>query len=213
MSPLSSGTARRNLAFEIEMLLPADQETFPTALGRSLQRRRHVGALELIGWQNVFDAHGHGVVDAHRWDFGGDLDVGQPCGTPRRIAGFGNHGKYHLAVKLDLALGEDRIVVGAARRAAIIDPGNIRRRQHRENTGSGADGSEVKQRDLPARPFPGIARRHMHRAFRFAHVVDVGGVALHMQRCTVMRQGLAHGLGCKRRPCIGHLRPPSRAGP
>ena len=90
-------------------------------------------APEFVGRQDVRGLHGHRIIDRDRRLLRGDLDLRQARGAARGIAGLGHDGEDDLAMKHDLAVGENRIV--AMRRTAIIHAGNI---------GGGEDGDDAR---------------------------------------------------------------------
>ena len=80
--------------------------------------RLAIAAHELICRQHVAFG-GHRIGNGNDGAIGRDLDAGQACGAARGIARFGNDCEYHLAMKLDLAIGQNGII--AQRRAAVVD--------------------------------------------------------------------------------------------
>ena len=122
------GHRHAHLAFEIEMLLAADEEGFLDPTRRGFERLRDIAALEFIGRQHVLGFHCHRIVGRNGRRLDGDLDLTESGRAPCLIARFCHDGEDYLAVKLDRATGEDGIV--AERWAAIVDAGTCRSVAH-----------------------------------------------------------------------------------
>ena len=108
-------------------------------------------------------------------------------------------------MELDFTIREDRIAADGG--AAIIEALDITGGQNRHNARKTARGLKIKPGDFPLGALGGIARRHMQAAIRLAHVVDVGGRALHMQLGTVMGEGLSGGHRAHAAPNCGMSSP------
>src|SRR5690606_40955698 len=85
------------------------------------------------------------------------------------------HRKYRLAVKLDLAFGEDRIVLHSARRDVVFAR-HIGMRQYANDARRRPDGRKVHRPD----PAVGDSRKtqtNMEGAGRFRDIVNINGGA------------------------------------
>jgi hypothetical protein len=100
-----------------------------------------------------------------------------------------HHGEHDLAVKLDLARDEHRVVAGD--RADIVLARNVGCGQHRDDAGRGAHRGEVDAEQL-ARRNRRAADRDVKQAFGLAHVVDEGGAAGDVLRRGVVAHRAAH---------------------
>ena len=111
-------------------------------------------------------------------------------------------------MKFNHAFSKDGII--AKCRAAVIDAGNILGRQHNDNAGKCPDRIKIETGNFSARIVWRIARLHMQRAFGLAHVVDINGRALNVQRGAVMGQRQANRICFKDAGSHIHLRRPPR---
>ena len=211
MSPSSPGMASDDLAFEIEMLLPADAQLalhaaaalFASAAALSSLRKRVVRQ----------DARARRRAPRRPMTqrrAGRDLDLGEPRGAARLLARLRHHGEHHLAVELDLAVGEHRIVAGD--RADIVLAGNIRGGQHRDDAGRGAHRVEIDAEQLPGRDRR-AADRDVQQPFRLADVVDEGRAAGDVLRRGVVAQSArrttrSRNSSARRSSCSRHRPPP-----
>ena len=166
-----AGNGERHLAFEIEVLLPADMEGAGEPARARRERRRAVALGERVVGQDVAIGFER-VVDADQRPLRRDLDLAEARGAARDVAGLGDHREHHLAVEFDRIGGEHGIV--AHHGTDVVAPGNIGRGEHRDDAGDLAHGVEIDAQDAPAgrrRP----AGREMQRALGLAQVVDVDG--------------------------------------
>ena len=153
-------------------------------MARGLQRLRHIAMRESIFRQHILRAHGECIFNGDSGWPVGNFDFSQPRRAPRNLARFRDDCKNHLPMKLDHAFGKDGIIAKCG--AAIIQAGNVLRRQHGGYARKTANRIQVKNDNLSVSVFRRIARLHMKRAVGLAHVVDIDGGPLHMQHCAVM---------------------------
>jgi hypothetical protein len=113
---------------------------------------------------------GERLVDGDQRRFRLDLDHRQLRRPARRIAGRGGHGKHHLPMEFDRAVGKNRVVMGD--RPDIVGAGDIRRGEHRDDARRRPHRIEVQPHDFSARDRRS-AERHMQGALGLAHVVDI----------------------------------------
>ena len=158
-----------DLAFEIEMLLPADAElgfepmrcTCQRRIGIAAQHRRrrlHIG----LSFQRRRD-----VEDRF---FGLDLDDDFLDSGTRRIERFRDDHRQRLARELDPVDGEQRFVLADGRNVVLA--GNVRRAKHRDYAGHLRRHGDVDFHEFPA----GDGTQHqctVQRVGRFGHVVDI----------------------------------------
>ena len=76
------------------------------------ERGGGITAPEFIGRQDLRSG-GERIVDGEDGRLLGDLDLGEAGGAAGGIAGFGDDREDHLAVELDAAVGENRIVAAS----------------------------------------------------------------------------------------------------
>ncbi len=187
-----AGNRQRDLAFQIEVVLPADFHAtrdharggrhrlfgFATAQGHARHDQIAAGFPRRDRIQ-----HERQVVIFH---------ARQMRGAARLIAGFGDHGKDRLAPEPHLGFGKDRIVV-ALDRADVVLAGNVGGGQHVDNAGRRAHRVQIQRGDAAVRAGrqPQIG---MQRAFGQRQVVGViratGDV---FPRGIVGRIGAVHG--------------------
>ena len=155
-----SWNRERRLPLEVEVLLAADAHPAFDPVRRVPDRGRRLTASELVGSEH-FRAVGQPILhrDAgrHRLDF----DAGAAGRPPGGVARVGDHREGHLAVKENLARGEDRIV--AERGAAVVRSRDVRGGQHRQHPGAGTHRVEVDRADDAARG-SGATRSDVHGA-------------------------------------------------
>ncbi|MDT4828340.1 hypothetical protein FQZ97_617220 [compost metagenome] len=193
-----------DLAFQVELFLPADVERGAVAMRRLRDGGAHGRLVTLVGGPAAaHDVHRrHHVLAARmrvlRCDDGrlrleGDRVLGLGGGAARGIAGFGDHGEHGLAEVADLAAvvhgQQDRVVVND--RAAVVGAGDVVGGDHRDHAGHGADGVEGQRRHA-AVGHRRQAQRAVQRAGEFGNVVDVGGFAGHVQVRRLVRAADAH---------------------
>ena len=193
----------RDLAFEIELLLAADVERAGEPVRRGVDGRPHA----------AFAAAAQQVHRRHRVAAGGMRVFGREQGRQRldvehlrrarrggtgRLARGGDDGEHRLAdvmhLGADLA-GEDRLVGDDG--ADGVRPRQVGGGEHGDDAGQGADGVEPHRRDAAVR-HRRQAERAVQRAGELGQVVDVGGLARHMQRGRLVRPADADaGAGCE----------------
>ncbi len=127
------------------------------------------------------------IVDRDARPLRRDLDAGKPRGPAGGVAIARDDREQGLAVEGDVALDEHRIVAEGGR--DVVLAGNVRRGQHRDDAGRGADRGQVEQEQAAA----GLRRAadgDVQRAFGLADVVDVLRRALHVLDRGIVRQRL-----------------------
>jgi hypothetical protein len=129
------GNGQRHLAFEVEMLLAADPQRAGQTVRRRSDGRFRLAAPELVRRQHL-GLCGKALIDRDDGACRLDLDDPEAGGTAGLIARGGDHGKHHLAMEHDAAVGEDRIV--AHGRAAVVDTWNVGHGEDGKNAGRGA---------------------------------------------------------------------------
>jgi hypothetical protein len=192
MSPPFLRDRGGDLAFEVEMLLPANLE-------RAFDQLRGLGdcagGIALLPDDRPLlepAACGKGIIDGQK---GGKFIVGH-LAQPRRLArgevGFGHDKEDGLADVVDGAHGQQGLVM--RRGAAIGHLGQVFGREDRDHAGGGANGGKVEAGDLAMRNGR-QPEGQMQRVRRQGQVVDVTRLAGHMQRGRVVWQGFAHAHG------------------
>ena len=176
-----------DLAFEIEMLLPADIDPPRQPVRRPSQRRGGIAARHELGRQHE-GLGGQRLVDGQdrrqRFVFyhrGGG-------GTTRTGDAVGGNGEDRLAVVLHQPVGEDRIARQG--RPDIVHPRHIRRRHHRGHPRHARDRRHVQPGDAGV----SVLRQAdvgVQQASRFRQVVDIQGLAADMLGRTVVLRVVA----------------------
>ena len=175
------------LGLEVEVLLSADVERPVERVGARAQGGVHVAARDDVRLVVVALGLDRGVEP----EDGGERlghDDGLRGGAAARPLRLADDGGDHLAVKRDLALREERLVV--ADRADVVHPGDIRRGDDVDHPRHGARGAQVDRdeprvrmgrRDRPDLEHPGPSR---------GLVVDVDRAARHVTpRALVAERG------------------------
>ncbi|MNS84146.1 hypothetical protein D3C72_1179600 [compost metagenome] len=178
------GNGVADLAFQIELFLAAHFPLALQAVGRVFNGLRGCTCLRLARqlhrWHHILAARMGLLRSQHRL---GRLHAGNLLGlrrrTPRGLSRARKHGKQGLAQVTDLAVAQNRVVVDD--RSAVIDTGNILRRQHGHHIRHGAHSVQVQ----PQQTAMGNRRQAqcaVQGACQLGHVVNVGGLTCHMQR-------------------------------
>ena len=184
----------RDLAFEIEMVLAADDQPPFQDMRRGGDGPGGVAQTHNLGG---FDdaTRGAGVRDGHQDGqvFVGDLR--QLRRGQRLIPGLGGDGEQRLADVLDQAVSEERIVAGHG--ADVVGPGDVPGGDHIDDAGRGSDGGQVERDDAGVRPLA-HAQDHMQQLARLGDVVDIERPAGDMTLGAVMTDGcvdhaISHG--------------------
>jgi hypothetical protein len=107
-----AGNGKGDMAFEIEMILPANAHLALEPERRCRKPGLDIAALELqrAGHQRIIRVHRRANIGDMRQILIGDH--GELGRAPRLIAGLGNHGKHRLAVKQHLVSCQDWLVSG-----------------------------------------------------------------------------------------------------
>ncbi len=170
-----AGHRHRDLAFQVEMVLPAEAHPPFDALWRFLDRCLCVAALERQRRRDELALLRVeiGNVEDERQLF--ILDLREPRGATRLLARPGDDAINWLAEKLHDAVGEHRLVMAAGRRDVVLAR-NILRRQHVDDARRGAHRRQVHLPD-PAMRDCRQSETAMQQAGRFRHVVDIDGSA------------------------------------
>ena len=158
-------------ALEVEMVLAADAHPALQPVRRRGQRRGDVAALELQGLGDERIVRVDRGCDVGHVRQVAVFDLGELRRAPGSVAGLRDHREQGLAVELDRALDEDRVVV-LAHRADVVVPGDVGTGQHTDHAGGGPDGVEVHRQDLGVRPV-GEAEVGVQRSCRLGDVVAV----------------------------------------
>ena len=195
--PVLAGRGQRDLAFQIEMLLPADPHHADRPVRRGGQRGGAVAAAEHIVGQHRLVARER-VLDGDARRLGLDHHGPQPGGAAGGVAGQRRDGKDRLPAKQHLAGREQRLV--PQRRGNVVAAGHIGGGDHRDDTRRGPDGGQIDRRDAAA-GHRRTADGQMQQAGGLGQVIDIGRRALDVLGGAVMRQRLAH---MAQRCCIDH---------
>ncbi len=174
------------LAFEIEMLLPANFEPPLKAVRRSLERGLEIALgpdprtflKAAVGGEGLFDRQDRGLF--------GIGDLGLPRGAAGGMVAGGGHKEDLLADIVDGAIRQDRLVMRRGR--GIVGKGHILGGHHHNNAGGGADGGKVHRRDAPAGDGR-EAKGEVQRARGRRDIVDIAGHARDVQRAGIVREG------------------------
>ncbi len=189
---LGDGVA--DLPFQVKLLLPTHLQRVlqaPWCTGNGGLRTSGIGgACQVHGRDDVL-AFGMGVLRRQHWRQAVDAEhVLGACGhTAGLVAGLGDDGKHRLAQVTDLSVAQDRVVMDDG--AAVVGPGNVSRRQHRDHAGQGPQCVQRHGSQPPAR-HGRQAQRAVQRARQLRDVVDVGGLTRHMQVGRLMGAADAH---------------------
>ena len=188
-----AGNGHGDMAFEVEMFLPADPHPAGEAARRKLQFGLSIAPRQGQRLGDNFGAVFQSVEDIRvmRQVAIGDLRLAG--GAPRDVAGFGDDGKCRLAMKLHQTVCQHRFVVEMAG-ADIVGMRHVLSRQHVDDAGRGFDVRQVHGDDLRMSAV-GHAQRRVQRPRRFRDVVDIISGARHMLVGAVMAQGRMHGSG------------------
>jgi len=178
----------RHLAFEIEVLLPADPQPALAALRACGEGRFAVVLAERVVGQHV-GAGGERIVDRDAICSGRHLDLGEPGGAACLAARLRHNGEHDLTVKFDIAADEDRIVM--QHRADIVLARDVRRGQHRDHARRRLHGCEIDAHQLAGRDRR-AADRDVQQAFGLADIVDEGRAAGDMLCRRVVPHRAAH---------------------
>ena len=172
------------------MLLAADGQATFEAMAGTGECGIDVAAQELVGGKN-FRLRFERIFDREDWALFGNLDLGKACGTARGIARFGKNGEDHLAVKFDLSVGENGIIVQSSGGTAVVEARDISRGEHKDDATGFFHRVEIELGDAPAGAACGKARGEMQRALGLELVVDVDGGSGGMAGGAVVGQRLA----------------------
>ena len=181
--------SHRDLALEVELVLPADANAPALTVRRILERlvrvatherlARHNERLSLYGFQRI--EHGlEFLVNATR----------EARRLARSIDCFRRDCEYRLPGVLHERVGEHGIV--AHDRAVVVVAGNVGRRAHGDDTCRIQHVVEVEFLDACVRDGT-HADGEMQEVARFRQIVGVGRRATNVQVCAVVRQRLADG--------------------
>ena len=175
---LLAGDGERNLAFEVEMILPADRHRALEPARTFRQRGRDIAPFELerVGHQRAAGRTGRRDIEHRR---GLLIDrLRQHRRLPRRRARLRDHGEERLAVMQDRLRREDRLVM-AMRRGDVVGARNIGRRQHRDHAGRRQHGREI-ERHQPPMGDAAETKIGVQQPLRRSDVVDIDGFARDM---------------------------------
>src|SRR5215207_500642 len=201
-----------DLAFEIEVLLPADAEPTFQFHRRLCDRRMRITATISIIRQHGFAALQR-ILDGDARGLGFDLHHRLLDGAARHVAVRRDDGEQGLTQKADVDVDEERIVAEGGR--YVVLAGNVGRGENRHDARYGAYGRYVEGEQSPAR-LRRLTDGDVQRALGLADIVDILRRTLNVLDAGIVRQGLAdmaegfriHGRfgGCGHR-----LTPPPRA--
>jgi hypothetical protein len=172
-----------DLAFQVELLLPADIQLALDRMRRAFERLLELAAREPHRRQHV-RLRGLGRLRGQDRRQFVVSDFGQARGAAGLIVGFGDHDEDRLADVHHQSIGKNRIVVDD--RAAVVDAGDIGGGEHGDHAGGGAHLREV-DRGNPGVRFRRQAERAMQGALHFRDIVGIGSLAEHVQRGRFMR--------------------------
>jgi len=178
----------RGLPLQVEMLLPADAQRSGQPVRALRDRGSGIAAPETVIGEHGLVAR-LGILDRDRRALGIDLDMRLARRAPGGVAGRRHDGEERLAVEIDLALGEHRII--AHGRGDVVGAGYVGGGEHHDDTGRLPHGAEIERGDAPAR-LGRHADGDMQGALGLADIVDVMRSALHVPQGRIMRQGLPH---------------------
>ena len=203
---------QRDLAFEIEMLLPADAEPAVQLQGRLRDRRIRIAAAVSVIGQNGFTALQR-VLDRDARRLGFDLHHRLLDRAARDIPIRRDDGEERLTQKADVGVDEERIV--AEGRRHVVLAGDVGCGEHGHHAGHGTHGRDIERDQSPAR-LRRLTDGHMQRALGLADVVDILRGALDVLDAGIVRQGLAdvaERLGIREgsRRCVHGPTPPPPA--
>ena len=190
--PVLGRQRQRDLAFEVEMLLPADVDPplddmrgAGDGAVRVAPRPDHRPALEpAAGGQRLLHGQDRRQV--------ADLDPALPRRLPRRDMAFRHHQKDRLADIMHPVRRQERLVMDRGR--DVVLERQVGRGPDRDDTGAGVHFGQVQRQDL--------AMRHgrepegeVQRIGRQGDVVDIARRAGDVQMRRLVGQGLRHAHG------------------
>ncbi len=164
-----------DLAFEIEMILPADAHlplqparrlgnSFRRIAALQRQRRRDEPVRLRIEFADV-DDEGHFLV----------FDLRKLAGAPRLLPRLGDDAEDRLAMELHHAVGQHRLVMAAGRRNVVLAR-HVPGRQHVDHAGCRAHRRQVDLHDRAMRDGR-EPKAAMQSAGGLRHVVDIDRLA------------------------------------
>jgi hypothetical protein len=166
-----TGDGAGDLAFQVEVLLAAQLDLAPQAVGGLRQGGRGVAAAHLDGGQHP----GFGLGGGGGGEDGGQrihLHPGQARGAAGSVMAVGGHGKQGLAVEKDLAGAQDGVVV--LHRPAVVDARDVRGDDHVAHPRGRPHGGQVEHADASVGD-AGQAQGGMQGAGGYGDVIHVGG--------------------------------------
>ena len=170
-----AGNGERDLALEVEVLLPTHAHAAFEPVGRGGNGCIWITATEAVG-QGQEGARVHGLVHGEDGGLLGIGDIREPSGPACGLARRCGDSEQRLAQMLDAAGREYRIVVVTATGAHVVATRNIGGGEHGYDARCGSHHREVERGDLGVRSLA-HAERDMECARRLGDVVGVEGRA------------------------------------
>ncbi len=182
-----TGHGHRDMAFEIELVLPAETEPPLHTIRRIVERLCRISSRQVLGRQDKrFFLDGRRRVEYRFKLF--VLDNCQARGLASEVHGFGGDGEYRVPHVLDEFRIENLLVMNE--RSAIVLARNVVGRAHGHDAIGRKDRFEVEFLD-PAVCHCAHADSHVQQAPGLRNVVGIRGRATYVQSRTVVRQRLA----------------------
>ena len=179
-----------DLAFEIEMLLPADGHAAAEPVLGARKRRFGIAALEHQRLGDQFATRRHGRFGVEHRRKVGIFDPGQRRRPPRLLARFGDNREQGLPPEQADAIGENRLVADSGRGDVVVS-GDVVIGQNRDNARRGAHRIEIQRRNRRVgalgQPEIGMKTARGHR-----HVIDIFRRAGNVLVAAVVRHRLMH---------------------
>ncbi len=148
--PLLAGDRERDLAFEVEVLLPTDRKLPFEAVRRGCQRSFRVAAAEGVVGLHLAPGRDR-ILDGEDRRLRFYLDDGAAHGAASGIAGPCHDREQGLAVEHDIVGGKHRLVAG--RRRDVVAAGNIGGGEHGDDARRAAHGSRSSLHRRPRATF------------------------------------------------------------
>ncbi len=190
-----AGDRKRDLAFEIEVVLSATGERAGESMRCARERVRHVAAHDVYRRQHV-RLRSQRRVDRQDRRQRRDVQAGEGRRPPRRVDAGRRDGENRLPGEMNDARREDRVV--GFDRTDIVDTRDIGGSDDGDHSRSVPDTIEIEALDRAVR-MRAYAERGVEGAARLRQVVGVIRFTRDVERRRIVRRGRADD-GCRGRP-------------
>jgi len=202
-----AGCRDRDLALEVEMVLPTKIEPARQAVRRGRQRCRRIAARHPLG---RFDQRLRcaGIRDRQQGRARFVIDPSEPGSLARRGAAGRGDEEHRLPDAQHFAVREQSVVMRD--RADVVRAGNVGGGVHRDHAGRGSHRGQVDGGDCGVR-LRALSEGEVEHPWRLGPVVGIGRSPADMQSRAVVRRSAryrADGLG---KVALSHRSSPDRA--